>query len=286
MNVSRPGSLAGFSLGGQRDRVVGGGGGAELHADRVLDVAEQLHVGAVELAGALADPDEVAGHVVRQLGAAVDAGHRVLVLQHQRLVAGVEVDAVELVGVGADRLHEVERAVDLGRHLLVLAAHLGTEHEVGVPGVHLAQVGVPAGDEGAHEVQRRRRRVVDLHEPLRVVGAGLGGELEAVDGVAAVGRQRDAVAGLEVGRAGLGVLPGQAAQLHDRHRRRVGQHDGHLQQHAQLVAGVVGGHAGEGLGAVATLEQERLAVARRRPAWPSGRRTHRRRRGAASGAGA
>ena len=61
-------------------------------------------MGAVELAGALADPDEVAGDVVRQLGAAVDPGHRVLVLQDQRLVAGVEVDAVELVGVGADRL--------------------------------------------------------------------------------------------------------------------------------------------------------------------------------------
>ena len=50
------------------------------------------------------------------LGARVDAGHRVLVLQHQRLVAGVEVDPVELVGVGADRLHERQRAVDLVGH--------------------------------------------------------------------------------------------------------------------------------------------------------------------------
>ena len=217
-------------------------------------------MGVVELAGALTDPDEVAGHVVRQLGAAVDAGHRVLVLQHQRLVAGVEVDAVELVGVGADRLHEVQRAVDLGGHLLVLAADLGAEDEVGVPGVHLAQVGVPARDEGAHEVQGRRRCVVDLDEPLRVVCPRLGGELEAVDRVAAVRRQRHAVAGLEVGGAGLGVLAGETAQLHDGDRRRIGEYDGHLQQHPQLVAGVVGGDAGEGLGAVAALEQERLTV--------------------------
>ena len=196
-----------------------------------------------------------------QLGAAVDAGHRVLVLQDQRLVAGVEVDAVELVGVGADGLHEAQRPVDLGGHLLVLAADLGAEHEVGVPGVHLAQVGVAAGDEGAHEVQRRGRGVVDLHEPLRVGHPGLRGELEAVDGVAAVGRQRDAVAGLEVRGARLGVLAGEPAQLHHGHRGGVRQHDGHLQQHAQLVAGVVGGDAGEGLGAVAALEQEGLAAA-------------------------
>ncbi len=48
-------------------------------------------------------------------------------------------------------------------------------------------------------------------------------------------------------------------------RGGVGQHDGHLQQHPQLVAHVVGGHPGERLGAVATLEQERLARARPRP---------------------
>ena len=266
MKVSRPGSLVGLSLPASAIASSAARGRAELDADRVLDVAEQLDVGAVELAGALADPDEVAGDVVRQLGAAVDAGHRVLVLEDQRLVAGVEVDPVELVGVGADRLHEGQRAVDLGGHLLVAAADRGAEHEVGVPGVHLAQVGVPTGDEGAHEVQRRGRRVVDLHEPLRVGDArGLGGEVEAVDGVAAVGRQGDAVAGLEVRGARLGVLAGEPAQLHDGHRRGVRQHDGHLQQHAQLVAGVVGGHAVEGLGAVAALEQEGLAARRPRP---------------------
>lgn len=41
---------------------------------------------AVELAGALADPDEVPRDVVRLLGSRVDAGERVLVLEDQRLV--------------------------------------------------------------------------------------------------------------------------------------------------------------------------------------------------------
>ena len=184
-------------------------------------------------------PDTSYGSSVRR----VDAGHRVLVLEHQRLVAGVEVDAVELVGVGADRLHEGQRPVDLAGQLLVALADRRLADEVGVPGVHLAQVGVAAGDEGADQVQRRGGGVVDLDQPLRVGHPGLGGEVEAVDRVAAVGRQGDAVAGLEVGGARLGVLAGEPADLHDRHGRGVGQHDRHLQQHPQLVADVVGGDA-------------------------------------------
>ena len=113
------GLVVGVELGGERERVVGRRGRAELDADRVADVREQLDVRAVELAGALADPDEVAGDVVGLLGARVDAGQRVLVLQDQRLVAGVEVDPVELVGVGADGLHERQRPVDLPGQLLV-----------------------------------------------------------------------------------------------------------------------------------------------------------------------
>ena len=53
------------------------------------------------------------------------------------------------------------RSISRGQ-LLVALAHRGRADEVGVPGVHLAQVGVPAGDERAHEVQRRGGGVVDV----------------------------------------------------------------------------------------------------------------------------
>ena len=86
-----------------------------------------------------------------------------------------------------------------------------------------------------------------------------GRELEAVDVVAAVGRQLDVADLLDVGRARLGELAGHAAELHHRHAGAVGQHDGHLQQHAEGVADVVGGEVGEALGAVAALQQEGLA---------------------------
>src|SRR6266511_1131381 len=72
----------------------------DLHADRVAQRGEQLDVRAVQLPGALADPEQVPGRPVRRLGAGVDPGQRVLVLQDQRLVAGVEVDGVELLRVG------------------------------------------------------------------------------------------------------------------------------------------------------------------------------------------
>ncbi len=72
------------------------------------------------------------------------------------------------------------------------------------------------------------------------------GQLDVAD---ALGRRR----------AGLGELPGDAAHLHDRDARAVGEHDRHLQDDLQLVPDRVGREVVEGLGAVAGLEQEGLA---------------------------
>ena len=47
---------------------------ADLAADRVADAAEELDVGAVELAGALADPQHVGRAVVPAAGRASPAG--------------------------------------------------------------------------------------------------------------------------------------------------------------------------------------------------------------------
>ena len=71
--------------------------------------------------------------------------------------------------------------------------------------------------------------------------------------------QVDVADALGRARAGLGELAGDAADLHDRHAHRVGQHDRHLQDDAQLLPDVVGGELLEALGAVAGLEQEGVA---------------------------
>src|SRR6516165_3235162 len=81
-------------------------------------------MGVVGLPGTVADPDHVGG------GAAVRAGtggilarQRLLVAKQQRLMAGVEVGALELgmaLEVEAAGLHEAERLGDAVRQLLVV----------------------------------------------------------------------------------------------------------------------------------------------------------------------
>ena len=207
------------------------------------------------------DPDHVGRQVV-VVAVLVAAGERGLVLEQERLVAGVELDAVrrpELVEVDADGRHEGDGAVDLAGDLLVALAGRRALDEVLVPQVYGTQVGVAAGRERAHQVERRGRGVVGAQQSTGVGGAGLEGAGQVVDRVAAVGRQLHAVDLLDAARAGLGVLPGDAADLDHGHAGAVGQDRSHLQQGLDLVADLVVGGRHEGLGAVAALQQERLA---------------------------
>src|SRR5919202_4062139 len=64
-----------------------------LQADRVLDAAAELHMGAVGLTRAVADPDEVARGRVPVARRGIDARHGLLVAEQQRLVAGEKVGA-------------------------------------------------------------------------------------------------------------------------------------------------------------------------------------------------
>ena len=85
------------------------------------------------------------------------------------------------------------------------------------------------------------------------------GEADVVDDVATEGGQLDTVDGLGVAGAGLGELAGDAADLEDGDPGVVREHDRHLEDDPQAVADGVGGGV-EGLGAIAGLEQERLAA--------------------------
>ena len=96
MNVSRPGRRSGLSRSHSATASVGLGRRAELHAERVLHAGEELDVRAVELAGAVTDPEQVRRAVVPVAGEAVLAGERLLVAEQQRLVGRVAVDLVEL----------------------------------------------------------------------------------------------------------------------------------------------------------------------------------------------
>jgi hypothetical protein len=250
----------------QRQDVVRSGRRTDLHPDRVADLADQLHVRAVEVAGAFTDPDEVCGDVVRRVGARVDAGHRPLVLEQQSLVAAVHLHRAELVGVDTAGGHELHGPVDLPGQRLVPPAGRAGRDEVLVPQVHLAQVRVATGGESPHEVQGRRGHVVHAQQPSRVRDPGRLGELSAVDRIASIGGQFLLAPLLHRCRPRLGVLTGKPPELDHRHAARIGEHGGHLQQRPQLAPQRVGAAGVERLGAVPALKQERLAPCHRRQA--------------------
>jgi len=126
--------------------------------------------------------------------------------------------------------------------------------------VHLTQVGEAASHERTHQVECRRGRVVHARQPVGVWTPGLRCEIETVDRVTSVSGQGYLTTGFGVLGARLGVLACDASNLHDRQLGGVGQHHTHRQQDAQLGLDVVGAYPGEGLGAVAALEQEGFAI--------------------------
>ncbi len=125
--------------------------------------------------------------------------------------------------------------------------------------MRVLEVGVAAAREGAQQVERRGRLAVGVELALRVGDAGGGREVDAVDDVAAVARQLDVADALGRRGARLGELAGDAADLHHRRGGSEGGHDRHLQEHSEEIADVVGGMLGEGLGAIAALQQKGLA---------------------------
>ena len=148
-------------------------------------------------------------------------------------------------------------------HALVLGGVGRVLEEAEVPVLGVVEIGEAAVDQRADEVERERGALVAAQHAPGIGTAILGGERQPVDEVAAVGRQRDVAARLEVLGARLGVLAGEAADADHPLLRAVHQHQAHLQQDLELAGDDLGRAVVEALGAVAALEQE--ALRRRRP---------------------
>ena len=119
----------------------------------------------------------------------------------------------------------------------------------------------PARGRSSASAPRARSRAAAARDPARASAAVNSG---AVDDVAAVARQRHAVARLGVGRARLGVLAGHAADAHDRLLAGRAPAPGSSAAGSSASCAIVSGLAvGEALGAVAALQQEALAALRR-----------------------
>ena len=90
ISVSRPGSFFGLSRSISRSRPSASSDGPHFRPIGFLMPRQILDMGVVGLARAVADPDHVAGGRVPVAGGRIEAGHRLLVAEQQRLVAGVE----------------------------------------------------------------------------------------------------------------------------------------------------------------------------------------------------
>ncbi len=222
ISVRRPGHAGGVEGLAEREHLLRRGGRPELDAERVADAAQELQVGAVDLARALADPQHVGRAVVPLAGGGVDAGQRLLVAEDERLVARVQVDLVQLVRgleVDAAGAHEPQRPLDLLGQRLVAPPLAAGGDELLVPGVHAREVGEAALGVRAQQVQRRGRLVVRLDEPRRIGPPCLGRRCRAVHDVAAEHRQVDVADALGGSRPRLRELAGDAPDLDRRARR-------------------------------------------------------------------
>ena len=191
----------------------------------------------------------------------------------QRLVAGVDVDLAEVrvrLGVDAAGPHEVHAPGRSRRPAARSGGPRGSTRRT--PG---STRGPGSRSANPPLVNARTRFSVDAdwwYACTSRSGSGMRAaslEAGAVDDVAAERRQLDVADALGGARAGLGELPGDAADLHDRHAHRVRQHDRHLQDDAQLLPDVVGGELLE-----ATRRSRRPAAGTRcrrrpRPATPA-----------------
>ncbi len=122
--------------------------GPVLGQSGCMDAAHELDVRAVGLARAIADPQHVGRRVVPVTGRGIDARHRFLIAEQQRLVARVEVSFAQLRRGfrRSDRkaAHEGHCLVDaIGKLGVPLIPQAGRD-ELKVPAMHLVQVGVAA----------------------------------------------------------------------------------------------------------------------------------------------
>ena len=247
----------------QTEEDVGREARPDFDADRVANSTKELDMRRPFETGAITDPEEMRARVIPVAGQAVLPCQRLLVRKKESFVAGIELRCFQLrhgVGIDTAGRHEIERFADAVGHVAILLGPGTATHEVVRPRMNLMQVRVTAARESAEQVQCGGGLVIRLHHPLRIGRAPLCLERDVVDDVTAIGRQLDAFDGFGVGTARLGELAGHAAEFHGRQFGGKGQDNGHLEQHSEGVADVVGVEFGEGFGAVTALKQECFAA--------------------------
>mmetsp|Transcript_84839 Transcript_84839/g.182946 ORF Transcript_84839/g.182946 Transcript_84839/m.182946 type:complete len:456 (-) Transcript_84839:89-1456(-) len=215
--------------------------GANLASDGVGNAPEVLHVGSVELARAIADPNQMGAQVVVEV--ANLARQRLLEVQLHGLMGSEELGRRSGHVLRGDILRSGLEGIEVRQRGELGEVDLRQHH-----GVHVCDI-------PAQEVQRGRRVPVALQQALRIPLAVLG--IIAVDVLAFEGHDLahslDHLSGLA---PRLAVLARDAADADVGPASDILHDHAHLEHHAHLALQAVGRAVHEALSAVPALHNE------------------------------
>src|SRR5690606_11928592 len=98
-----------------------------------------LDVSAIEITGALTDPQHMTRRSVRIPGAGIDSHKRTFVIEQQGLVTHVKLCLVECSALDTARIHEAKGTIDLrGQRFIPLVGSV--RNEPLIPGMHLPEI--------------------------------------------------------------------------------------------------------------------------------------------------
>ena len=249
-------------LGHQLFQIIGLHGGAAFQPDRVLHTSGEFHMCAIGLARAVPDPEHMARARQPFAGFGLLAAQRLFVFQQQGFVAGVELNRLQrmrCVRVHARRRHEIKRVGDARGQVAVFLS-LFAIGKAQCPAMHLVDIRIPTGREGAQQIQRSGSLGVRTQHVVGVGDARFCGKRQIIDDVTAVAGQLNPIHNFQIGRTRFGKLARHAAHFDHRNLGAIGQHHGHLQHHLEGVADHVAAELLKAFCAVATLQQKRLAT--------------------------
>ena len=163
-------------------------GGADLDADRVLNAATILHMGTIELTGALTNPWQMRAQIVQTLMVSIRL--RLFPRQMQRLMAGEEFHRAKRIIAhhtgGFNEVHGVQDALD---HVLIFRAVIRAAHKGQIPMIRPMQVGKPAIDQCTGIIDGGGGQMMRLHEPARICLTGFGNRRNVVYNVPTINGQ-------------------------------------------------------------------------------------------------
>lgn len=237
---------------------------ADLDADWVLDTAEVFNVTAIDLPGAVSDPQEVSGSVVPALAIRGCLSSRVasrmlqpsrqalFVLQNKAFVAAVQVDGLQLArGVCSDCAHEAEGVGDTVDDGSVLGLQFLVAHMSKTPVHGIVQIGDTTAQLGTYVVHGRGRVEVRADKPVRVDSALI--RLVTVQNVAAEAGHLLAIHHLSGTRSRLRILSSNPANADYGLVRAPNQDQRHLKEQLEFGIDRILGTVREELGAITTL---------------------------------